>query len=172
MVIDHYESITETIDRNTHSRSASICALIDEQEDIRKLVEGLANRLDQSQETSGAEPNEISTNIQLELSDIKTKVLRLTEQNTQHDGKLTFVEKLSEKVDLIEDQIIKWRYRLPEMIDDDSRERVVSAVEVQEDSDEFKEVVLEKLKEFRTNLHALQGESAEEKSLGRQLAIK
>ena len=41
-VIELHEQVTKTIDRNTHSRSASICALISEQEDIRKLVEGLA----------------------------------------------------------------------------------------------------------------------------------
>ena len=70
--------------------------------------------------------------MQLEISDLKAKVLRLTEQNTQHDGRLTFLARMSEQVDLIENQIIKWRYRLPELTDDDSRERVVSAVEVQE----------------------------------------
>ena len=61
-------------------------------------------------------------------------------------------------MDVIENQIIKWRHRLPELTDDYSTERVVSAVEVQEDVDVFKEVVLKKLKEFTTNLNALQGE--------------
>ena len=158
MVIDHTEGIARTIDRYTHSRSASITALISEQEDIRQLVEGLADRLDQSQGTSSAVQSEISTNVKLEISDLKTKALRLTEQNTQHDGRLTSLARMSEQVDLTENQIIKWRYRLPEMTDDDSRERVVSAVEVQEDLDEFKEVVLKKLKELLTNLNALQGE--------------
>ena len=123
MVIDHTVGIGRTIDRNTHSRSASIAALIREQEDLRQLVEELANRLDQSQGTSSA-VQKISTNIQLEISDLKAKVLRLTEQNTQHDGRLTFLARMSEQVDLIENQIIKWRYRLPELTDNDSRERV------------------------------------------------
>ena len=138
MVIDHTEGIARTIARNTHSRRASITALIREQEDIRQLVEGLANRLDQSQGMSSAMQGEISTNMQLEISDLKAQVLLLTEQNTQHDGRLTFLARMSEQVDLRENQIIKWRYRLPELTDDDSRERVVSAVEVQEDLDEFK----------------------------------
>ena len=47
---DQMDHIAETTDRNTHSQCASTRALISEQEDIRKLVEGLANRLDQSQE--------------------------------------------------------------------------------------------------------------------------
>ena len=55
-----------------------------------------------------------------------------------------FLAKLSEQVELIEDQITKWRYRLPELTDDESKERVVSAVEVREELDEFKEVVLRK----------------------------
>ena len=62
------------------------------------------------------------------------------------------------QVNLIEDQIIKWRHRLPELTDDDSTERVVSAVEAQEDLDEFKEIVLKKLKDLLTNLNALRGE--------------
>ena len=83
---------------------------------------------------------------------------RLTEQNTQQDGRLTFLAGMSEQVDLKENQIIKWRYRLPELTDDDSTERIVFAVEVQEDVDTFKEVVLKKLKELITNLTALRGE--------------
>ena len=45
-VMDHEEHVNKTIDRNTHSQCASISALISEQEDIRKLVEELANRLE------------------------------------------------------------------------------------------------------------------------------
>ena len=102
--------------------------------------------------------SDASAAIQLEITDLKTKVLRLTEQNTQQDGRLTFLASMSEQVNLIENQIIKWRYRLPELTDDDSEERVVSAVEVQEDLDELKEVVLKKLKDLLTNLNALRGE--------------
>ena len=42
------------------------------------------------------------------------------------------------------------------MTDDDIQEWIVSAVEVREELDEFKEVVLRKLKEFLTNLNTLQ----------------
>ena len=80
----------------------------------------------------------------------------MTEQSTKHDGDLSFLTRLSEQVDLIEDQIIKWRYRLPELTGDESKERVVSAIEVRKELDEFKEVVLRKLKEFLTNLSTLQ----------------
>ena len=80
----------------------------------------------------------------------------MTEQSTKLDGDLSFLSKLSEQVELLEDQIIKWRYRLPELTDDESKERIVSAVEVREELDEFKEVVLRKLKEFLTNLNSLQ----------------
>ena len=133
MVVDHIEGITKTIDKNTHSKCASITAVISEQEDIRRLVEELAKRLDQPQEASGAVPSEFSAAVQLEISDLKAKVLRLTEQSTEQGGKLTFLANMSERVDLMEQQIIKWRYRLPDLTDDNSRERVVTAVEVQED---------------------------------------
>ena len=88
MVADQLDGVARTIDRNTHSQCASIDALISEQKDIRQLVEGLARLLDQHQETS----------------DTKTKVLRLTEQNTQQDGRLTFLASMSEQVNLIENQ--------------------------------------------------------------------
>ena len=155
-VMDHEVHVNQTIDRNTHSQCASISALISEQGDVRKLVEELANRLDQSQEASSTVQSEVSTNVLLEISDLKSKVLRLTEQSTKLDGDLSFLKKMSEQVELLEDQVIKWRYRLPELTDDESKERIVSAVEVREELDEFKEVVLRKLKEFLTNLNALQ----------------
>ena len=132
--------VNQTIDRNTHSQCASIRALISEQEDVRKLVEELANRLDRSQEASSTAQNEVSTNVLLEIGDLKSKVLRLTEQSTKLEGDLSFLAKMSEQVELLEDQILKWRYRLPELTDDDSQERIVSAVEVREELDEFKEV--------------------------------
>ena len=135
-VMDHEVHVNKTIDRNTHSQCASISALISEQEDVRKLVEALANRLDWSQEASNAAQSETSTNVLLEISDLKTKVLRLTEQSTKHDGDLSFLTNMSEQVELLEDGIIKWRYRLPELTDDESKERVVSAVEVREELDE------------------------------------
>ena len=104
-VMDHEEHVTKTIDKNTHAQCASISALIDEQADIRKFLEGLANRLDQPQETSNTAQSEISTNVLLEIGDLKTKVLQLTEQSTKHDGDLSFLTRLSEQVDLIEDQV-------------------------------------------------------------------
>ena len=116
-VMDHEMHVNQTIDRNTHSQRASISAIIDEQRDIRKLVEDLASRLDRSQEESTATQSELSTNAILEINDRKSKVCRLTEQSTKLDGDVSFLSKLSTQVDLLEDQIIKWRYRLPELSD-------------------------------------------------------
>ena len=64
--------------------------------------------------------------------------------------------RLSEQVGLLEDQIIKWRHRLPELTDDESEERVVTAVEVREELDEFKEMVQRKHRWLLTNLGTLQ----------------
>ena len=102
----------------------------------------LANRLDQSQETSSATQSELSTNVLLELADLKSKVCRLTEQGTKFDGDVSFLTKLSE---LLEGQIVRWRYRLPELADDESQEKIVTAVEAQEELDELKDVVDKKL---------------------------
>ena len=62
-VMDHEMHVNQTIDRNTHTQCASMSALIDEQGDIRKLVEELANRLDRSQEVSSTTQSELSTNV-------------------------------------------------------------------------------------------------------------
>ena len=85
-VIDHEAHVNQTIDRNTHSQSASISAA-----DIRKIVEELANRLDRSQTVSSAVQSGTSTNVLFEISDLKTKVLRLAERSTRHDGDLSFL---------------------------------------------------------------------------------
>ena len=154
-MVDHEMHVNQTIDRNTHSQSASISAIIDEQGDIRKLVEDLASRLDRSQAVSSATQSELSTNVLLEINDLKSKVCRLTEQSTKLDGDVSFLSKLSEQVDLLEDQVITWRYRLPDLTDDESQEKIVSAVEVRKELDEFKDAVYRKLKEILTSLNTL-----------------
>ena len=138
-----------TIDRNTHSQCASISAIIDEQGDIRKLVEDLASRLDRSREESNATQSELSTNALLEINDLKSKVSRLTEQSTKLEGDVSFLSRLSDQVDLL------WKCRLPEQADDKNREKVVTAVEVQEELDELKNEVYRKLKEMSTGLNNL-----------------
>ena len=154
-VMDHEMHANQTIDRNTHSQCASISAIISEQGDIRKLVEDLASRLDRSQEVSSATQSELSTNVLLEINDLKSKVCRLTEQSTKLDGDVSCLSKLSDQVELLENQIVKWRYRLPELTDDESQEKIVSAVEVREELDELKDVVYRKLKEILTSLNTL-----------------
>ena len=118
-------------------------------------MEDLASRLDRSQAVSGATQSELSTSVLLEINDLKSKVCRLTEQSTKLDGDLSFLTKLSTQVDLLEHQVIKWRYRLPELTDDESQEKIVSAVEVREELDEFKDAVYRKLKEITTSLQTL-----------------
>ena len=85
-IVDHESHVNQVIDRNTHSQAASICALIKEQEDVRRLVRDLANRLDQLRDIPNTTQSEVSTHLLLELGDLKTKVLRLTEQNTTLEG--------------------------------------------------------------------------------------
>ena len=99
--------------------------------------------------------SELSTNVLLEVSDLKSKVCRLTEQSTKLEGDVSFLSKLSAQVELLENQIVKWRYRLPELTDDESQEKIVSAVEVREELDEFKDAVYRKLKEILTSLNTL-----------------
>ena len=80
-IVQHEHHVNQTIDRNTHSQTASICALIKEYEDMRKMVTELANRIDQSQDGLNTPRNETNTNVLLELGDLRTKMTRLTEQH-------------------------------------------------------------------------------------------
>ena len=90
--------ITSTIDKNDHEKCSAIGKIIHEQQDVRRLVEELARRLDHTKEHVGETQNESSVAIQLEISDLKAKVLRLTERHTEHEGKVNFFSGMSEQV--------------------------------------------------------------------------
>ena len=111
-----------------------------------------------TQENVGETQDEPSVAVQLELSDLKAKVLRLTEQITEHDAKVNFFSVMSEKVDFMEQQIHRWRHRLPDLTDDDSREPVLSAVEVKDDLDSFKDLTMSKAREVNNALSPLEGQ--------------
>ena len=147
-------------DKRSHEVCTSIRKFIEEQTDIRKIVEELARRIDamrdgthpRSEDTrDGTHPRDASSGsnasneqnipdvgvaMQLQIEDLKTKAARLTEQLTNQIGLLA---PLKERVDLTENQIIKWRYRRPELTDDEDDQTVVIAVEVQEQLDSFRE---------------------------------
>ena len=97
--------------------------------------------------------------MQLEVNDLKTKVLRLTEQITDHTAKVNFFSVMSEKVDLMEQQIHRWRYKLPDLTDDDSQEPVASAVEVQERLSKFQDLTMEKVRDVRQDRTSLEREA-------------
>ena len=69
--------------------------------------------------------------MQLEIEDLKTKVTRLSEQSSDHSTQIGLLGQLKERVDLAEGQILKWRRRRPDLIDEDDS-TVVTAVEAQE----------------------------------------
>ena len=114
-MLQHEHHVNQTIDRNTHSQTASISAIIEEQEDLRKLVEDLASRLDRSQDNLSTPQGEASTGILLDIGDLKTKVGRLTEQHATLDGDVSFLKELHERVEELGNQIVKWNNRLPDL---------------------------------------------------------
>ena len=94
--------------------------------------------------------------IQLEANDLKTKVLRLTEQVTEHTAKVNFFPVMSEQVDLMDRQVQPWRYKLPDLIDD--QEPVVSAVEAQEELSKFQDLTMSKVHDVRQDSNSLEKE--------------
>ena len=95
--------------------------------------------------------------MQLEIEDLKTKVARLTEQSTQHTTQIGLLAPLKDRVDLAESQIVRWRYRLPELTDDaDDQPVVVTAIEVQEQLDKFRELTRRKIREIGQETNSLE----------------
>ena len=140
------QQVRTKTDKNAHEVCTAIGRIINEQEDIRKIVEDLAQCMDNLRDgtyPSDGPPEADAQNtgvaMQLELRDLKTKVLRLTEQTTEHAAQIGFLPIMSERVDLAEKQILRWRRRLPDLTDDEEQEPIVTAVEVQEQLDHFQE---------------------------------
>ena len=117
-MLEHAHHVNQTIDRNTHSQTASINGIIDEQQDLRRLVEELASRLDRSQDSPKTPQGEASTGVLLDVGDLKSKVLRLTEQHTKLEGDVSFLRDLHECVEELGTQIVKWNNRLPDLNDE------------------------------------------------------
>ena len=134
-ILAHDHHVTQTIDKNTHSQTASIVGLIQEQEDLRKMVEELASRFDRSQDSLSTPQSEASTGVLLDIGDLKTKVARLTEQQTRMDGEVSFLNTLHDSVEELGRQIVKWNNRLPDLNDvtDEDGDKVPTAIEVQEE---------------------------------------
>ena len=95
-IVQHEHHVNQTIDRNTHSQTASISAIIREYEDMRKMVTELAKRVDQSQDGLNTPRNETNTNVLLELGDLRTKMTRLTEQHASLEGDVSFLKGMAE----------------------------------------------------------------------------
>ena len=159
-MLEHEHHVNQTIDRNTHSQTASISAIIEEQEDLRKLVEELASRLDRSQDNLSTPQGEASTSILLDIGDLKTKVSRLTEQHTTLEGDVSFLKDLHERVEELGTQIVKWNNRLPDL-NDGNDEKVPTAIEliieVQEALDALSDASFRKFHSVFNRIQALEG---------------
>ena len=155
-MLQHEHHVNQTIDRNTHSQTASIVAIIDEQQDLRRLVEELASRLDQSQDNLSTPQGEASTSILLDIGDLKSKVLRLTERHTTLEGDVSFLKDLHESVEELGAQIVKWNNRLPDL-NDENDEKVPTAIEVQEELTTLTDTSYRKFHSIFNRLHTLEG---------------
>ena len=119
-------------------------------------MEGLANRLDQSQDSLSTPRGEANTSVLLDMSDLKTKVSRLTEQHTKLEGDVSFLRDLHERVEELGSQIVKWGNRLPDLHDEND-EKVPTAIEVQEELSELTNTCFRKFNSIFTRLTALEG---------------
>ena len=120
------------------------------------MVDELASRIDQSQDNLSTPRGEASTSILLDLGDLRTKVIRLTEQHTALEGGVSFLKCLSENVEELGNQIIKWNHRLPDL-NDDNDEKVPTAIEVQEALTVLSEASYKKFHSLFNRIHTLEG---------------
>ena len=157
-ILAHDHQVTQTIDKNTHSQTASIVGLIEEQEDLRKMVEELASRFDRSQDGLNTPQGEASTGVLLDMGDLKTKVARLTEQHTRMDGEVSFLKSLRESVEELGRQVIKWNHRLPDLNDvtDEDGDKLPTAIEVQEELTSLTNISFTKFHNLFNRLQALE----------------
>ena len=158
-MLAHEHHVKQTIGRNTHSQTASINGIIDEQQDLRRLVEEMAGRLDRSQDSLNTSQGEANTGILLDIGDLKAKVTRLTEQHTRLEGDVSFLRELHERVEELGTQIVKWNNRLPYLNDatDEDDEKVPTAIEVQDELSSLTDTCLRKFHSIFNRLQTLEG---------------
>ena len=115
-------------DRFSHDTCNSIRLCVEEAKDMREMIQNLAQQIEVLQSvtnpgaaSSGHNPtpepvsSENSVPVTLEINDFKTKVAHLIEQVDQHNREVGHISPVMQRVDLIEDQIHRWRIRLPDM---------------------------------------------------------
>ena len=158
-MLEHDHHVNQTIDRNTHSQTASINGIINEQQDIRRMVEELVRQVDRSQDGLNTPRDEASTGVLLDIGDLKTKVTRLTEQHTNLEGDVSFLRDLHERVEELGTQIVKWNNRLPDLNDatDENDEKVPTAIEVQEELTSLTDACDRKFHSIFNRLQTLEG---------------
>ena len=158
-MVDHHQHVDQTIDRNTHSQTASINGIINAQQDLRRLVGDLASRVDRPQDSLNTPPGETNTEVLLDIGDLKNKVARLTEQHTTLDGDVSFLKELHGQVEELGNQIVKWKNRLPDFNDatDEEGKTVPTAVEVQEELTSLTDTCYTKFHRLFNRLSTLEG---------------
>ena len=94
----------------------------------------------------------------LEIEDLKRKVACLIEQVGQHTQETSTLNPVIPRVDLMQNQITRWRYRLPDMAtdNDDKAETVAIAIEAREELQALKEADRRRIAETREVITALE----------------
>ena len=124
-------------------------------EDLARQIEVMQNGTHPEGTSSGnntapgQNPPDVSVPALLEIEDLKRKVVRLIEQATQHTQDISSLTPLIERVNLAENQTIRFRHRIPDLTDTEPGERMVTAVEVQEQLNGFKGATQQRIEDVR-----------------------
>ena len=155
---EHNHQVYQTMDQNNQSQTASTVGIIKEQQDLRKMVEELARRFDQSQDSPSTPKGDTSTGVLLDIGDLKTKVARLTEDYVQMDGDVSFLKSLHESIEALGAQIVKWNQRFPELEGtDEDGDKLPTASEVREELLDLDNTCYAKFRHFTDKIKALEG---------------
>ena len=157
-IVERNHQVYQTMDQNNQSQTASTVGIIKEQQDLRKMVEELARRFDQSQDSPSTPKGDTSTGVLLDIGDLKTKVARLTEDYVQMDGDVSFLKSLHESIEALGAQIVKWNHRFPELEGtDEDGEKLPTASEVREELLDLDNTCYAKFRHFTDKIKALEG---------------
>ena len=85
----------------------------------------------------------------MKIEDLKNKAARLIEQADRHNRDMSNFGPVMHRVDLIENEVERWWYRLPNMLLGDQMDEITTAIELQEEFHAFKAADRRRIEEIR-----------------------
>ena len=146
-------------DRFSNDTCASIRSTVNEQKEQREMIRSLAQQIEALR--NGTHPgaassahNAVSEPTPVENSPPVMMELEI-EQVDQNSGEIGNLRHALRRLDLIEDQIQRWRHRLPDLMLGDHLDEITTAIELQDGFQAFKVADWGRIEEIRDVITAI-----------------